>query len=132
MKVLVVDDELVSRKKMQNIMAGFGECESVESGDAAVIAFKKAWEDWSPFDLITLDVAMPGMNGLEVLAQIRKLESEKKVPKQKQVKILMVTSHSDQDTIINSIQAGCDDYIVKPFDLYIIAKKIRTLGFKLF
>ena len=130
MKTLVVDDELVSRKKMQKIMENFGECEAVESGSAAIATFKKALESWMPFDLITLDVLMPKMDGTEVLYTIREIEKEKKIPGEKQVKILMVTSHSDKDTIITSIQAGCDDYIVKPFDREVIIKKLEKLGFR--
>ncbi len=130
MKTLVVDDELVSRKKMQKIMDGFSECEAVESGSAAIAAFQKALENGMPFDLITLDVLMPKMDGTEVLYTIREIEKEKKIPKEKQVKILMVTSHSDKDTFITSIQAGCDDYIVKPFDREVIINKLEKIGFK--
>jgi two-component system chemotaxis response regulator CheY len=130
MKALVVDDELVSRKKLQKIMESLGECEAVESGSAAIAAFQKALENGMPFDLITLDVLMPKMDGTEVLYTIREIEKEKKIPKEKQVKILMVTSHSDKDTFITSIQAGCDDYIVKPFDREVIINKLQKIGFK--
>ena len=127
MKTLVVDDELVSRKKMQKIMEGLGECEAVESGTAAIAAFKKALESGMSFDLITLDIAMPEMDGTEVLYTIREIEKEKNIPKEKQVKIIMVTSHSDKDTIVTSIQAECDDYIVKPFDRETIIEKIEKI-----
>ena len=127
MKTLVVDDELVSRKKLQKIMEGLGECEAVESGSAAIIAFKKAWESWMPFDLITLDIAMPEMDGTELLYTIREIEKEKNIPEEKQIKILMVTSHSDRDSIITSIQAECDDYIVKPFDRETVIEKIEKI-----
>ena len=130
MKILIVDDELVSRRKMQKIMESLGECEAVESGSAAIAAFQKALENGMPFDLITLDVLMPKMDGTEVLYTIREIEKEKKIPKEKQVKILMVTSHSDRDSIITSIQAGCDDYIVKPFDREVIINKLEKIGFK--
>ena len=126
-KILVVDDELVSRKKMEKIMESLGECETVDSGKAAISVFKKAWENWTPFDLITLDVSMPDMDGTEVLYEIREIEKENKVPKEKQVKVLMVTSHSDKDTIITCIQAECDAYVVKPFDKEAIIDKIEKI-----
>ena len=130
MKTLVVDDELVSRKKMQKIMESLGECKAVETGSAAIAAFRKALESGMPFDLITLDIAMPEMDGTELLYTIREIEKEKKIPREKQIKILMVTSHSDKDTVITSIQAGCDDYIVKPFDREVIIKKLEKIGFR--
>ncbi|MBW1706754.1 MAG: HDOD domain-containing protein [Deltaproteobacteria bacterium] len=127
MKILVVDDELVSRKKMQRIMDTLGECEAADSGKTAITAFKKAVESRRLFDLITLDVNMPEMDGTEVLYEIREIEKENKVPKEKQVKILMVTSSSDKDTIITCIQAECDDYVVKPFDKKMLAEKIEKI-----
>jgi two-component system chemotaxis response regulator CheY len=71
MKILVVDDEMVSREKMKMIMSHFGECEAVENGADAVEKFVGAWNSWSPYDLIALDVQMPEMNGVEVLNRIR-------------------------------------------------------------
>ena len=109
---------------MHIIMQNFGKCKVVESGKKAISAFKKAWESWTPFDLITLDVSMPEMDGIEVVYKIREIEKENKVPKEKQVKILMVTSHSDKDTIVNCVQAGCDDFVVKPFNKETISEKI--------
>ena len=114
MKILVVDDDIVSRKMMKKIMAPLGECELVESGKEAIEAFKKASENLAPFDLMTLDIAMPEVDGTAVLYTIREIEREKNIPKEKQIKMLMVTSRSDKDTIITCIQAACDDYIIKP------------------
>ena len=58
MKTLVVDDELVSRKKMQKIVDTLGECEAVESGSAAIAAFRKALGSGMPFDLVTLALCL--------------------------------------------------------------------------
>ena len=78
---------------------------------------------------MTLDISMPGMDGIEVLLQIRK--REKKIPKEKRIKILMVTAHSDKDSVTICITAGCDDYIVKPFTRKVVIKKVEEFGFKL-
>jgi two-component system chemotaxis response regulator CheY len=127
MKILVVDDESVSLKKMEFIMNSYGTCDRVDSGQAAIDAFVKAWEDWSPYDLITLDMFMEGMNGNEALAKIRDLEKQKNVPEEKQVQVIMVTSQADKDTIIDCVQAGCNDFISKPFDRQVVEGKIARL-----
>ncbi len=127
MRTLVVDDELVSRKKLQKIMDSFGECEAVDSGKAAIEAVEEAQKIQKPFDLIALDVSMPEMDGTEVLLEIRDREKENKIPDKTKVKIVMVTSHSDKDTVITCIQAGCDTYITKPFDRNTILNKLRKL-----
>lgn len=128
MKTLIVDDDYVVRKKLGTIMQSVGPCEMVDTGAAAVEAFKKAWEHWAPFDLITLDVGMPDMDGTEILYNIREMENTKNVPDDKKVKVFMVSGYSDKDTVITSIQAGCDDYIKKPFNKDIILAKIRACG----
>jgi len=127
MKTLVVEDELISRKKIQKIMDTLGECEVVEGGRDAIAAFTKALENGVPFDLITLDIAMPGMDGTEALFEIREIEKGKNIPAEKQVKALMVSARSDKDSIITCIQAGCDGYIVKPFDKEMIVNKLEQL-----
>ena len=128
MKILVVDDELVNRKKMEKILESFGECVAVDSGEAALKAIETALEKKEPFDLVTLDVSMPKMEGTEVLYEIRSIEKKRNILKENRVKVIMVTSQSDKDTVITCMQAGCDSYIVKPFDKTIMAKRLGELG----
>jgi len=128
MRILVVDDELVSRKKMEIIMRTLGECVAVDSGEAALKAFKDAIVNGVPFDLISLDVSMPEMDGTEVLYEIRKIEKKSNLPRKKWSKIIMVTAQSDKETVMLCIQVGCDSYITKPFDRAIVAKKLVELG----
>ena len=128
MRVLVVDDELVNRKKMAKVLESFGDCVAVDSGDAALKAIGTALEKGEPFDLITLDVSMPRMEGTEVLYEIRKIEGQRNIPKENRSKVIMVTAQSDKDTVITCIQAGCDSYVVKPFDRTIMAKRLGELG----
>ncbi len=125
MKILIVEDEALSRTMLRRMMVRFGECVAVGSGEEAIAKFRDATTSWAPFNLITLDVSMPGMDGIETLNKIKEIEKEKRIPKEKQVKILMVTVHSDKDTIIKCKQAECDDYIVKPFSEKTIIEKIE-------
>jgi two-component system chemotaxis response regulator CheY len=127
MKILIVDDELVSRMKLQKIMGIIGECQAVNNGHDAIAAFEEAWENGEPFDLIMLDIAMPEMDGTEVLSEIREIEKEKKVPREKRTKIMMVTAYSDKESVITCVQTGCDDYISKPFDRQIIVEKLGNM-----
>ncbi len=128
MKILIVDDEMVSRRKMQIIMREYGECQTVENGNAAIRAFTEAIEAGTPFDLITLDISLPDMEGTTVLKMIRELEKGNTIPPDRRVKVLMVTAHGDKEIVITSIAAGCDDYIVKPFTLDTITQKLEKIG----
>ncbi len=129
MKILVVDDEIVSRKKMEKIMDGLGECQIVDSGTSAVESFNEAWSLGMPFDLILLDISMPDMSGIEVLNIIRKMEKEKALAKSHCVKIMMVTTHSDKDVVVDCMKSGCNNYIVKPFDRERVLDKLSSIGY---
>lgn len=128
MKILVVDDELVSREKMKRIMSSLGECDEASGGQSALEAFQKATEEGSRYDLITLDISMPEMDGTEVLGRIREIEREGGMGKDDQVKIFMVTASSEKDTIVTCIRSGCNDYIMKPFSMDTVTKKLRDNG----
>ena len=131
MKILIVDDELVSRKKMQKIVQHYGSCLAVDSGAAAIKAYTESLLTAEPFGLITLDVSMPDMGGPDVLSTIRTLERKNAIPKPNQAKVLMVTSHSDQTTVMDSIQAGCDAFIKKPFTPQLVSQKLNQMGLTL-
>lgn len=126
MRVLVVDDELVSRTKLEAILEVLGECHTVDGGKAAVTAVTEALHEGAPFDLITLDIAMPDMSGMEVLHAIRVLEAASGIKPPPRAKILMVTAQSSRDSLIMCVQAGCDDYIIKPFDRETILQRLIT------
>ncbi len=128
MRILVVDDDGPNRKLLKAMVAKLGDCETAESGKDALAAFKKAWEDWKPFDLIFLDILMPEMDGSEVLAKFRELEKEKQIPKKLRVKIIMVSGVTEKDMVMACLRDGCDDFLVKPLDMQLLFSKIKNLG----
>ncbi len=130
MKILIVDDELVSRTKLKLIMENFGQCQALDNGKDAVVMFHKAHQQGKPFGLIMLDIDMPEMDGVEVLSEIIEAEIKLIISKKHKAKILMVTSFTDKDRVVSCIQSGCDDYIAKPFDLNIIGEKLGKLGIR--
>ena len=128
MRILVVDDEIVSRKKMVKILDKVGECEVALTGTQALEVFQEALEKQTPFDLITLDIMMPEIDGKQILQHIRNHEKDKEIPSEKRVKVFMVSAATDKDTIISCIKTGCDDYITKPFSKDTVMKKLGMNG----
>jgi putative nucleotidyltransferase with HDIG domain len=128
MKILIVDDELVSRLKMKKIMESFGRCTEADCGRRALDLIHGSMEKGSPFDLITMDISMSEMDGTEVLRKIRESEKTNSIPLESRVKVFMVTAHSDRDTIISCIKSGCNDYIMKPFSKKTVVKKLLENG----
>jgi HD-like signal output (HDOD) protein len=127
MRVLVVDDDSLSRKMLERIISSIAEVVSVDSGVSAVLTFNQALEKSDPFDVITLDITMPGLDGMGALQKIRKIEKGKNILKEKQSKIIMVTAHSEKEMVLSCIKMGCDDYIAKPFDKDVVIKKFQDI-----
>ena len=100
--VLVVDDDQDLAEMLGIVLTGAGiDVEMVGRGDEALEAFRET----NP-DLVLLDVMLPGIDGVEVCKQIR---AESMVP------IVMLTARGDTQDVVAGLEAGADDYIVKPF-----------------
>ena len=127
MKILVVDDDLVSRKKMMKILTDFGQCEDIKNGKAAIGAVKTALENWKLYNLITLDISLPDISGIKVLSIIRKLEEERGLEPKEKSKILIVTSHSDSETVKACI-GKCDGYMIKPINKNVMVEKMKKMN----
>ncbi|OQX25858.1 MAG: two-component system response regulator [Desulfobacteraceae bacterium IS3] len=116
MKILIADDELVSRKKMDKLILSLGH-KTLVADDGS-----KAWEIWkneNPRMVIT-DWLMPGMDGLELCRKIRQSEGSH------YTYLIMVTSKSDVHDMITGMDAGADDFISKPFIKEELAVRIRA------
>ncbi len=128
MRILIVDDDAPNRKLLMDIASRIGECEAAAGGEEALSAFKKAWEEWRPLNLIFLDVLMPGLDGKEVLLKIREIEKEKKISEQHQARIIMVTGVSEKETVVDCLRNGCNEFLVKPIDIQLVFEKVKKLG----
>mgnify|MGYP006284343273 FL=1 len=129
MKILIVDDEFVSRKKAEKILSGYGECDAAANGEEAIQALELAREEGRPYDLMTLDVMMPGMDGIETLKRVRERERELGLDFRKGVKVIMLTAKDGVDSVRTSFWEGCEAYVVKPFDREKIDKALKEFVF---
>ena len=128
-KILIVDDELVGLKKAEKILAGFGECHLAVDGLKALESFIRAFHKGEPYNLVALDIFMPGMDGVEVVKTIRVWEKFYKIPADRAAKILMLTAGKKHEHIWRSFQEGCDGYIRKPFTKAQLIDAVIRLGF---
>ncbi|NOX34627.1 MAG: HDOD domain-containing protein [Deltaproteobacteria bacterium] len=128
MKILIVDDENVSRKILLKKMELIGECTAVDDSLYALELFNNAVKTKKPFNLVTLDVSMPKMDGRKLLSTIRKTERKMKTPREDRVKIIMVTSRMNVSTIKECIKLGCNGYISKPVNKYQLLENLSRMG----
>ena len=112
-KILVADDEAKIRETIYDYLTFKGlDVMLARNGEEAVeLAFEEH------FDLILLDVMMPGLNGIEACREIRKNSG---------VPVLFLTALGEESDMLAGFQVGADDYIVKPFPLSVLHAKITT------
>ena len=128
MRTLVVEDDFTSRRLLQRLLAPYGDCDIAVNGKEAIEAFQMAWGKDRPYDLVCLDIMMTEMDGQEVLKQIRKLETERRIRVLEGVKIIMTTVLGDRENILRAFREQCDAYLVKPIDKEELLGQIRSLG----
>lgn len=118
--MLVVDDDLVARRALVGaLQTAFKKPESVESGEAALARARER-----PYDVIFLDVIMPGMDGFEVCAKIRETVPNRATP------VVFVTGQSDVDARVRMSRNGGDDLMGKPFLTSEITVKALTFALR--
>ena len=116
MRVLIAEDDFVSRKSMLRFLSKYGECDVTVDGTEAVEAFTMALEMNESYDLLCLDIMMPGMDGYQALKKIREIEQEKMIPEDKAAKIIMTTALNEGKNVTKAFELGCTAYAGKPID----------------
>ena len=115
MKSLIVEDEFVSRAILLEFLAPYGPCNVAVNGEEAIAAVEHSLASGAPYDLICLDIMMPGCcNGTDVLAAVRDLESGAGVMLGDGAKVFMTTAMDDSEHVMASFRASCDAYLIKP------------------
>jgi two-component system chemotaxis response regulator CheY len=122
-RALVVDDMATIRDVLSRYLheIGFSAIDTAVDG-------KDAWEKLKleaglddPYQIVFLDINMPESNGIEVLKLMRASEIYKEIP------IIMVSTESEQTSVLKALEEGATNYILKPFDLPILTKKIEEV-----
>ncbi len=116
MKILIAEDDLISRKVMKKFVEDYGEYDIVVNGREAIEMFKQSLEEEEPYNIIFLDVMMPEIDGFNVLKRVREIEEEYNIKSDNKVKIIMTTALGESKNIIDAFRDQCDDYIVKPVE----------------
>lgn len=117
-KILIAEDSATDRLILETIVTKAGHTPiGVSDGIEALEAYKNE----SP-DLVLLDVLMPNMGGIDVARHIREYSTENVVP------IIFLTSLSDQESLVECLESGGDDFIPKPYNQAVLNSKIKAFG----
>lgn len=129
LKILVAEDDFMVRQVIRDILEQYGAVDIVVNGEEAVQAFRVAWRQQQPYDLICMDIMMPIMDGNEALIKIREIEHSLGVIGSGEVKVIMVTALDDAKTVVKSyFNGGATSYIIKPIVNERLVKEMKNIG----
>ena len=115
MRILIADDEPVNVMVLVKMLENTGTCETASNGADALKLFETSLKNNDPYGLILLDIMMPGMDGHETLAAIRRLEEDFQVKPGDEVKIAIVSALTDQKNVCKAFFRGnATSYLTKP------------------
>jgi two-component system chemotaxis response regulator CheY len=118
MRALIVDDSRYVRGIMRGLLEGKGiECEEAADGQEGLDRMQAGLA----FDVALVDWNMPVMNGLEMVKSLR-------VGGFRDVKVMVVTTEGENEFILRALDAGADEYLMKPFDDAALTEKLAMLG----
>lgn len=115
MNILIVDDEIVSRLKMQKIMSAEHDVQTAEHGEEALRIVREG-----PVDMILLDIVMPGLDGYEVC---RRLKND---PQTSSIPVIFLTGMDQTEDVTRGFELGCADFITKPVSPPILKARVRA------
>ena len=128
MRILLAEDDFVTRKFMMSFLSKYGDCDVTVDGMEAVDAFLLAQEEGEPYDLVCLDIMMPAMDGYQALIGIRNIEKERGIEPDKAVKIIMATALNEEKNVKMAFDLGCTIYSGKPINQDRFEQALKKLG----
>lgn len=117
MKILIVEDSATLRKTMETLLLGMGHVPLCASSGVEALQMVGS----TGFDLVIMDVEMPGLDGFETTSLMREALGERWIP------IIYFTSHDSDEKVLAGIEAGGDDYLVKPVSHNLLKAKLMSM-----
>lgn len=127
MKILIVEDDNVSREFLFKFLSKYGECDISVDGIEALEVFSMAIRDGEPYDLVCLDIMMPKLDGIKTLKAIRQIEKKEGIEESKMCKVIMTTALNDIGTIAKTYNNDCEAYAVKPINTEKFIEVMKSL-----
>jgi len=126
-RFLIVDDDPAGRRLVRHFLEPFARCDQAVNGEEAIAAFRLALDEGRPYDLVCLDIMMPGVDGHAVLQEMRQIEQARGILGSDGVKVVMITALDDPKHCIRAFNEGCESYIAKPIYEHRLLMEVQSL-----
>lgn len=129
MRALIAEDDQTSALMLVAMLKPFGSVMVVQDGDALVREFTAGLVQQQPYDLVCLDIKMPGLDGQACLRCLRAIEQAFSREGAAGTKVLMTTSVDSPDSIFTAFRGQAEGYLIKPIDRTKLTAQLAQFGF---
>ena len=126
LRALIVDDDPVNSRFLLEILSPYAACDTARNGQDGLNAFDQALRFGHPYDVIFVDVMMPGMDGHQALERMRHLEHEQGISSSGAAKVIMISALDDTRTVYRAFFEGqALSFLAKPFTCDSVLNELR-------
>ena len=131
MKVLVIEDDRATQTLLSKMLEPVCDCTIKGTAIEGIDEFTTSLMAFDLFDLVLIDIGLPDMGGIYALHILRRFEKVKGISNLRRVKIIMMTGDADEDKVKDSLQKGCDNFLIKPLSKEKLQGKINAVKLSL-
>jgi len=125
MRCIVIDDERIARTELSLLLARWGRVDEAESGEVGLQMVREAMEASDPYQLVCVDLSMPGEDGLETVHALRDLDDEVGIAK---TEVVVVTASDDKKDVFEAFRRQADGYLIKPVSMARLEELVNRIG----
>lgn len=128
-RMLIIEDEAANREFMLLALSAHGRCTAVGTAELGLREFARALADGDPFDVVFMDLMLPGMDGQSALLSLRAREDEHRLSEARRARVIVTTVLDDNRQASRAFAQGqAASYLLKPFSVARLTEELRTLG----
>ena len=128
LKMLVAEDEFLSRNLLTRMIQSYGTVDGATDGAEAITALKAAYDSGKPYDLVFLDIMMPEKDCQMTLQELRTYEEDLGIPPPDACKVIMVTALGDAKNVMTAFKSQCEGYVTKPYSADAIRELVEKIA----
>jgi two-component system chemotaxis response regulator CheY len=126
LRFLIVEDDPIYQKMLEAFLESYGISTMVENGENAITFFEAALNEGTPYNMVCLDIKLPGIDGLRVLSKMRVMEAGAKLPEK--TKIMILTASEETAYMMEAFSNEADAYLKKPIQRGDLIEQLILMG----
>ncbi len=129
MRILIVEDDVAGQFVLKKFLEPLGDVSIAKDGTSAVEEYRTALQNNQRYELVFMDIMLPGLDGQDALKAIRSIEKESGIKPVEATKVIMTTALSDPNNVLSAFNEGhADSYLVKPIEHAKLMQELKKIG----